>query len=124
MVVLINKTKTIAGFSLWEVIFFMTFNLVDTAAQFFLREVYRFHWHIVRGDFDYFLTKPISPLLRSLFGGSDIMDLSVFLLSIVLIIVSAFNIGNITLTGILLYIIIPTYFPGREPRAVVNFSIF
>lgn len=70
---LTSKTKAIANYSLWQVIFFFsTFNLVDTLSQFFLREVYRFRTYVVGGYFDYILTKPLSSLFRCLFGGSDV----------------------------------------------------
>lgn len=106
VVLLASKTKTIAGYSLWQVIlFFATYNLVDTTAQFFFREVYRFREYVVRGFFDYILTKPISVLFRSLFGGSDILDLSTLSLSILFVIFSASKIGLISIENIILYII-------------------
>ena len=83
LILLVSKTKTIAGYSLWQVIFFFaTFNLIDAIPQFLWREVYRFRTYVVRGFFDYIITKPISPLFRSLFGGSDILDLFILLISI------------------------------------------
>ena len=54
LILLTTRTKSLAGYSLWQVIFvFLTFNLVDILAQFFLREVYRFRSQIVSGSFDY-----------------------------------------------------------------------
>lgn len=98
------KTKTIAGYNFWQIIFFYaTFNLIDTLAQLFLREVYRFRAYVVQGYFDYILTKPISPLFRALFGGSDMLDLSILAVSIGFIIVAAINIGSISLVNVLLY---------------------
>lgn len=106
LLVLGSKTKTIAGYSLWQVVFFfMTFNLVDTLTQLFLREVYRFRSYVVTGDFDYFLTKPFSPLFRSLFGGSDVLDLPILVFSIIFIGFSLGKIGNISPIGILFYIL-------------------
>ncbi len=101
------KTKAIAGYSLWQIaLFFATFNLIDSTAQFFLREVYRFRYYVVSGDFDYILTKPWSPLLKSLFGGSDVLDLPMLVLSIVLIFISASKLGNITPIGVFLYLVL------------------
>lgn len=106
LLLLSSKTSAIANYSLWQIIlFFITFNLIDTLAQFFLREVYRFRSYVVSGDFDYILTKPISPLFRSLFGGSDILDLSIIFLSIAFIIFSAGKIGGISLLGVILYMV-------------------
>lgn len=104
---LISKTKVIVGYGIWQVIFFFaTFNLVDTVTQFFLREVYRFRSYVVSGDFDYFLTKPISPLFRSLFGGSDVLDISIILISVGFVFLSIIRIGNISISAVLLYIIL------------------
>ncbi len=73
---LLVKTKTLAGYTLNQTIFFfLTFNLVDIVAQFLFREVYRFRPLVVSGSFDLVLTKPISALFRSLMGGADILDL-------------------------------------------------
>lgn len=73
---LLKGTETLAGFSLNQTIFFfLTFNLVDIFAQFLFREVYRFRPLVVSGGFDLVLSKPISPLFRSLMGGADVIDL-------------------------------------------------
>lgn len=105
LLIISSRTKTLAGYSLWQMIlFFATFNLIDIITQFFLREVYRFRWYIVSGDFDFFLTKPVSPLLRSLFGGSDPLDIPMIFFSIVLIIFSTVNIGDISFGGAALYV--------------------
>lgn len=102
---LVSKTGSLSGYTLWQVIFFFaTFNLIDSLAQFFLREVYRFRSYVVQGHFDYILTKPMSALFRSLFGGSDVMDLSILVLSLGFIIFSASQIGSITLVNTFVYL--------------------
>ena len=107
LILLQAKTQSIAGYSLWQIIFFFaTFNLVDTIPQFFWREVYRFRSYVISGNFDYFLTKPFSPLFRSLFGGSDILDIPMLFLSIILIVISATKIGDISVMGVLFYSIL------------------
>lgn len=105
IVALVSKTKSLAGYSLWQVIFFFaTYNLVDTLPQFFLREVYRFRSAVVSGTFDHVLTKPLSPLFRALFGGTDVLDISMIIVSAGFILYSLPKLGSITLTGIILYI--------------------
>lgn len=100
-----EKVQKVSGFSVWVmVLFFSTFNLVDILAQFFLREVYRFRYYVLSGDFDYFLVKPISPLFRSLFGGSDILDLPLLLASIVMIVLSTLNIHTINFDSLVKFI--------------------
>ena len=109
LIVIASRTNAIAGYSLWEIIlFFATFNIIDVFAQFFLREVYKFRWYIVSGDFDFFLTRPLSPLFRSLFGGGDPLDIPMMFLSIGLIVASVMNIGSVTLASALLYIALIT----------------
>ncbi len=102
--IIASQTKLIAGYNLWQmVLFYATFNLIDTGAQFLLREVYRFRSYVVSGDFDYFLTKPISPLFRSLFAGSDVLDLPLLTASILLIVYTATKIGPISLLSVITY---------------------
>ncbi|OGH17023.1 MAG: hypothetical protein A3C30_02105 [Candidatus Levybacteria bacterium RIFCSPHIGHO2_02_FULL_40_18] len=107
LVIIEQRTKVIVGYSLWEIIlFFATFNLIDVFSQFFLREVYKFRWYIVSGDFDFFLTRPLSPLFRSLFGGGDPLDIPILCLSIVLVAISVINIGNVSFANAILYLVL------------------
>lgn len=105
LLLLASKTNTIAGYTIWQVaFFFLSFNLVDTLVQFFLREVYRFRYYVTSGNFDYILTKPISPLFRSLFGGNDILDIPEIFIVITFIIITVGKIGDINLFNILIYL--------------------
>lgn len=107
IIIIASQTKKIAGYSLWQMaLFYATFNFIDTAAQLFLREVYRFRSYVVSGDFDYFLTKPISPLFRSLFGGSDVLDLPLFITSLILIFYVSGKIGPISIVSTFTYILL------------------
>lgn len=102
-----SKTQVIAGYTLWQMIFFFfTFNLIDTSAQFFFREVYRFRSYVLKGFLDYILVKPFSALFRSLFGGSDILDIPLLFISVISLLVSSQHIGHITLLGAFLYIVL------------------
>lgn len=75
IVVLLKNTKSLAGYSLDQTIFFfLSFNLVDILSQLVFREVYRFRQAVVTGTFDFYLTKPISALFRSLMAGPDLID--------------------------------------------------
>lgn len=103
--ILVGATKNLAGFNIYEIIFFYaTFNLIDVIPQMFLRETYRFRYYVVSGFLDYILTKPVSPLFRSLFGGSDVLDIPMFLLSAGFLIYSGMHLGPIMPEGILLYV--------------------
>lgn len=76
LLLLFTKTNALAGYNLNQVLlFYFTFNLIDSATQMLFREVYRFRYYIVTGNFDMLLVKPVNPLFRSLFGWTDILDL-------------------------------------------------
>src|SRR4030042_2305193 len=73
-------TETIAGYGMYEVIlFFLTFNFIDIAAQFLFRGVYTFKHSIILGNFDYVLSKPVSALFYIMNKSVDILDLSFLL---------------------------------------------
>jgi len=102
-----SRTNSLAGYTVWQVIlFFLTFNVIDIIAQFLWRDVYRFRSYIVSGNFDMILTKPISPLFRSLFGGSDILDLLTLFPLIGFLIYVTFQIGGVGFFDVLLYILL------------------
>jgi ABC-2 type transport system permease protein len=46
-----------------------------------MREVYRFRGYVISGSLDFILLKPFSALFRSLFGGVDILDLPLSIVS-------------------------------------------
>lgn len=102
--VLSSEVKDIAGYTFWQMIFvFATFNLVDISSQLLLREVYRFRSYVVTGSLDYFLIRPISPIFRFLFGGADILDIPIFITSIIFLFISLSQLGNLPLTGMIVY---------------------
>ncbi len=73
---LVTGANNLAGYNSTQAIFFfLTFMIIDTTAQFFFREVYRFRNYVVSGDFDLMLVKPMSALFRVLMGGADVIDL-------------------------------------------------
>jgi len=84
---LFQDADSLAGYNRNQIIFFyLSFNLIDTLAQFFFREVYRFRPLLISGDFDLVLIKPINPLIRILLGGADILDLIMVILITTLLI--------------------------------------
>jgi len=75
LIYLLQKTKVLAGYDLWQVIlFYLTFNFIDSLTQMLFREVYRFRQYIISGNFDLILIKPVNSLFRSLFGWTDLLD--------------------------------------------------
>lgn len=105
--VLLSHTKTLEGYTSAQIfLFYLTFNLIDSIPQMLWREVYRFRQQVVSGDFDYYLVKPISVLFRSLVGGSDILDIPLIFIIIILIVITGSHISGVTPIGIFLYCIL------------------
>lgn len=103
--VLLSHAKTLAGYNAMQVFFFyLTFNLIDGIPQLLYREVYRFRQQVVSGNFDYYLVRPTSVLFRSLFGGSDILDIPLTLIIVVLLIIVGMHLQGVTLFTTVVYI--------------------
>ncbi len=102
----INRTKTLAGYDFNQaLVIFMTYNVIDTLAQLVFRDVYRFRWKVVSGDFDLFLVQPFNSLTRVLIGGADPLDLVVLIpyTSLLIYFISQLHFGIVQL---LLYILL------------------
>lgn len=107
LLALFSRIGELAGYSSLQVIFFfLTFNLVDTTAQLFFREVYRFRQLVVSGDFDLVLTKPMNPLFRALTGGADPLDLLMFIPYLGTLVYVAWQLGNLSILNVGLYILL------------------
>src|SRR5690349_18500737 len=64
---LLSHSKLLAGYNLNQtLVFFLTFNVIDTFAQLLFREVYRFRPLVVNGELDAILLKPYHPFMRVL----------------------------------------------------------
>ncbi len=78
---LFNGVSSVRGYSREQMLmFYLVFNIIDTIGQLMFREVYRFRPLVVSGGFDAVLTKPFSPIIRSLFGGPDFIDLGLLVI--------------------------------------------
>ncbi|PJB87610.1 hypothetical protein CO083_06120 [Candidatus Roizmanbacteria bacterium CG_4_9_14_0_8_um_filter_34_12] len=104
IVIIFGKIKIISGYSFSQMlVFYLTFNLIDTFAQTMFREVYRFRYQVVSGNFDLTLVKPFHPFVKILIGGVDFFDLLLLFPYLFLTIYFAFQIPNITVFNILNY---------------------
>ena len=107
IVLLLENTKVLAGYTLDQtILFFLSFNLIDIVAQMVFREVYRFRSMVVSGNFDFYLSKPINPLFRSLFGGPDILDFFTLIPLIFAIVYFMDRVGELNFLSIALYILL------------------
>ena len=90
---LFNGVSSVRGYNREQMLmFYLVFNIIDTTAQLMFREVYRFRPLVVSGGFDAVLTKPFSPIIRSLFGGPDFIDLGMLaiIISVAVYVAGAF----------------------------------
>lgn len=102
---LVSKSRLLKGYNIDHVIFFyLTFTIIDTASQFLFREVYRFRWRLVSGEFDGVLVKPHHPFLRVLVGGVDLLDLALLIPYLLLTVFFALKLGTLTPTHTALYV--------------------
>lgn len=107
IIILVQKTTVLAGYSLDQTIFFfLSFNLVDILSQLFFREVYRFRQAVVMGTFDFYLVKPINSLFRSLLGGPDLIDFITLIPLIWAIVFLMIKLGIGDFVGILSYVLL------------------
>lgn len=107
LLILVTKSKALAGYDIWQVLlFYLTFNLIDTTTQMLFREVYRFRQQIVSGSFDLILVKPMNVLFRSLFGWTDMLDFVTILPLVIAIIYIARHISDLTFINVIIYLIL------------------
>ncbi len=80
LLVIKQNVQTFAGYTPEQmVVFFLTYQFLDTLAQIFYRGVYEFSWKVRSGDLDFYLSKPIQPLFRILTGKPDFIDVAFFI---------------------------------------------
>lgn len=107
IVLILGRTRIIKGYDLNQVIvFYLTFNIVDTAAQILFREVYRFRPLVLSGNLDLILTKPFHPFLRVLVGGVDFLDLVLLVPYLGLTFYFASQIPNINYLSSIIYLLL------------------
>lgn len=107
LLLLLGRTKAIAGYSFWEVILlYVTFNFIDNTAQLLFRNVYRFRYEVTSGDFDYALLRPFPALTYALFGGIDPLDLPMFFIFLIGIVLCFSHIGSLSLFSLFLYVLL------------------
>lgn len=107
LVLLVSQTRVLAGYNLWQVLlFYLTFNFIDSVTQMLFREVYRFRQYIITGNFDLLLVKPVNVLFRVLFGGTDILDFITLFPFIIMLFIIGTKLPNISIYGIVMYIVL------------------
>lgn len=102
---LFRNNQTFLGYDKYEfLLIFLTFNIVDLLTQIFFRGVYFFPEQVVKGNFDFTLSKPIGPLFWVL-ARLDALD-TLFIIPIIGLAIYAFaHISGITIIGFILYLV-------------------
>lgn len=105
--VLLSHAKTLAGYDANQVFFFyLTFTFIDSVTQLLFREVYRFRQGVLTGLFDYSLVKPFSVLFRSLFGGSDILDVPLAIIIAIALVYIGMKLHGVTVFTTIAYVLL------------------
>lgn len=103
-----DQISSFSSYSIDQVvIFFLTYQFIDTLTQVFFRGVYMFRARIIRGTFDFMLLKPISPLFQALTDHPDIND-TIFIIPTTLLSIYIATTLNISITwqSLLAYLIL------------------
>jgi len=75
-----TTVQTFSGYTPEQVVvFFLTYQFLDTLAQMFYRGVYVFSRKVSSGELDFYLSKPIQPLFRIMTGEPDFIDVIFFI---------------------------------------------
>lgn len=107
IVLLLQNTKVLAGYSLDQTIFFfLSFNLLDVISQMVFREVYKFRSVVLSGNFDFYLVKPVNPLFRSLFGSPDVLDFFTLIPLIFAVIYFMDRVGGLNFYPVAMYVLL------------------
>src|SRR5260221_9714535 len=106
LILIRQNIQHFAGYSTDQIIiFFLTYQFLDTVSQVIYRGVYEFSWQVRSGELDFYLAKPISPLFRILTGRPDVLDAIFLIPTTALSIWIAAHLGqSFTLSSVLLYL--------------------
>lgn len=104
---LLSGKRQLAGYSIDEaIVFYLTFNLIDTLSQLLLRGTYYFRSLVIKGDLDYVLIHPLNPLFSVLFSHTDILDFIMLWPILFALVYSLLQLSVLTFTGFVLYLIL------------------
>lgn len=107
LIIIVSKTGVLAGYNINQILlFYLTFNFIDSSTQTLFREVYRFRQQLISGNFDLMLLKPINILFRCLFGWTDLWDLVTLTPFLIFICFLMARLPHISLGGVILYFVL------------------
>jgi ABC-2 type transport system permease protein len=103
-----QNVNSFAGYSTDElIIFFLSYQFIDSLAQVFYRGTYLISNAIRSGSFDFLLLKPVNPLFQALTGQPDFNDAIFIVPSTLISILIALQLDlNITLNSLFWYFVL------------------
>ena len=95
-----TKITLLSGYTLDQLlIFYLIYTLFDLLGQIFFRGIYWYRSDLLSGNFDFTLTKPLSPLFQVLVNHTDWLDIPPLILTIVFLIYKLPAVSVPTLSG-------------------------
>ena len=86
LMVIYQRMQSLAGYSFEQILtFFLVFNLLDLFGQIFFRGIYWFRNQVISGDLDFILVQPMNALFRVLTQHTDILDLPLLIIVVVML---------------------------------------
>ena len=106
LVLIGERVSQVSGYSLNQmIIFFLFFNFFDIFGQTFFRGIYWLRHQVISGEFDFRLTKPMSPLFQALTRQTDVLDLPLFIIIVAILAKQAVSLPLSSLAVFLILII-------------------
>lgn len=104
-------------------IFYIVFNFFESIGQVFFRGIYWFRQQVVSGEFDFRLTKPVSPLFQVLTRDTDILDIPMIIITFLAVIPEITNGGTEKLFPLIITTIASLILTVAVYTAVAAFGI-
>ena len=95
-----TKITLLSGYTLDQLlIFYLIYTLFDLLGQIFFRGIYWYRSDLLSGNFDFTLTKPLSPLFQVLVNHTDWLDIPPLILTVIFLIYKLPSVSVSTLLG-------------------------
>lgn len=108
LILIKNNTRMLGGYTSDQaIVFFLTYQFVDTIVQAIYRGAYNFGHQVRTGEFDLTLSQPINSLFRALLGKPDFNDVAFIIPTTVISVWLMANLNiEITFINFLIYLIL------------------
>lgn len=104
-------------------VFYLVFNFFESMGQVFFRGIYWFRQQVVSGEFDFRLTKPLSPLFQILTRDTDMLDIPILVITFIALIPELMRGGAVVVVPLLIATIASILLTIAVYTAVAAFGI-